>query len=120
MSGRGRDEKNWRLEMAAVADSLREMGYDIELPAIEAPETGLVARRDRADRTVLVAIDSGGRFRATLTWVVGEWPSRDVIGGAPVRVIDAVSRTVTITGQLERPEQVIDVVSDLDSIASRE
>ncbi len=66
----------------------------------------------------MLAIDAGGRFRAEITWVVGEWPSRDEIAGVPVQVVDAVSRAVTVTGQMAGPEQVIEVVTGLGTIAS--
>jgi hypothetical protein len=69
------------------------------------------------DRAVVLAIDASGRFRAAITWVVGEWPSQDVIAGVPVRVVDAVSRTVTITGQTESLDQIVAVVAGLDGNA---
>ena len=66
----------------------------------------------------MLAIDAGGRFRAEITWVVGEWPSRDEVAGVPVQVVDAVSRAVTVTGQMLGPEQVLEVVTGLGAIAS--
>ena len=66
----------------------------------------------------MLAIDAGGRFRAEITWVVGEWPSQDEISGVTVRVVDAVSRAVTVTGQLPGPEHVIEVVTGLGTITS--
>jgi hypothetical protein len=65
----------------------------------------------------VLAIDAGGRFRAEITWLVGEWPSQDEIGGVPVRVVDAVSRAVTITGQLSGPEKVVEVLGGLGTVA---
>jgi len=98
---------------------LREIGYDIASPQSGAPPGGsIVARRDLGDRTVLLAIDAGGRFRAEITWVVGEWASQDEIAGIAVQVVDAVSRAVTITGQLSGPEQVFEVVTGLGTIVS--
>jgi len=64
----------------------------------------------------VLAIDAGGRFRAEITWVVGDWPSRDEIAGVPVRVVDADSRTVTVTGQMNGPDQVVVVVTGLGTI----
>ena len=118
MSTRARDEELWRQEMPALADRLRDFGYDIVPPQSgEPPGASMVARRDLGDRVVVVAIDVGGRFRATITWVVGEWPSEDEIAGVPVRVIDAVSRAVTVTGTLGVPEQVAEIVAGLRTIA---
>jgi hypothetical protein len=105
--------------MPAIADRLREIGYDIASSQSSGPPGGtVVARRDLGDRAVVLALDAGGRFRAEITWLVGEWPSRDEIAGAPVQVVDAVSRTVTVTGQMTAPEQVVAVVSGLGTIAS--
>jgi len=65
----------------------------------------------------VLAIDAGGRFRAEISWIVGEWPSQDEVAGVAVRVVDSVSRAVTVTGQLSEPEQVIEVVNGLGTIA---
>jgi hypothetical protein len=109
----------WREALPAIADRLREIGYDIASSQSGAPPGGsIVARRDLGDRAVVLAIDAGGRFRAEINWVVGEWPSRNEITGVPVQVVDAVSRTVTVTGQMSGPEQVIAVVRGLGTIAS--
>jgi hypothetical protein len=61
----------------------------------------------------MLAVDASGRFRAAITWVVGEWPSRDDLAGVPVRVVDTVSRSVTITGQVASPDQILPVVAGL-------
>ncbi|MBW3634276.1 MAG: hypothetical protein KY456_14740 [Chloroflexi bacterium] len=109
--------ERWPQAMPALEDRLREFGYDIEPTQHGAPPTAIVARRDLEDRAVVIAIDAGGRFRAAITWSVGEWPSRGEISGVPVRVVDAVSRTVTVTGQMDGPEQVGEVVAGLRTIA---
>jgi hypothetical protein len=109
----------WREALPALADRLREIGYDIASSQSGAPPgDSIVARRDLGNRAVVLAIDVGGRFRAEISWVVGEWPSRDEIAGVPVQVIDAVWRAVTVTGQMPGPDQVVAVVSGLGSIAS--
>jgi hypothetical protein len=119
MSDRGRGEERWRRALPAIADRLREIGYDIASPQSGAsPGGSIVARRDLGDRAVLLAIDASGRFRAEITWVVGEWPSRDEVAGVPVQVVDAVSRAVTVTGQMAGPEQVLEVVTGLATIAA--
>jgi hypothetical protein len=109
--------ERWRQAMPAVEDRLREFGYDIESTTVGNAQGTIVARRDLEERAVVIAIDASGRFRAAITWVVGEWPSRDEIAGVPVRVVDAVSRTVTVTGQIDGPEQVAEVVAGLGTIA---
>ena len=115
----GNEGERWREALPAIADRLREIGYDIASSQSGAPPGGsIVARRDLGDRAILLAIDAGGRFRAEISWVVGEWPSRDEIAGVPVQVVDAVTREVTVTGQMAGPEQVIEVVTGLGTIAS--
>ncbi|HLL51443.1 MAG TPA: hypothetical protein VK356_12310 [Thermomicrobiales bacterium] len=118
--GGGGEGERWRRAMPTLADRLREFGYDIE-PSRHGELSGgsIVARRDRGDRAEVIAIDAGGRFRVTITWMVGEWPSWDQIAGVPVGVVDAVSRVVTVTGQLESPEQVVELVGGMSTIAPR-
>src|SRR5215217_7995401 len=115
MSGEG----GWLDALPSIADGLQKIGYDVVAPQSGAPPgDSIVARRDLGDRAVVLAIDGGGRFRAEITWVVGEWPSRDEIAGVPVRVVDAVSRTVTVTSQMNGPDQVVAVVCGLGTIVS--
>ena len=112
-------EERWREALPAIEDRLRQIGYDIASPQSSAPPGGsIVARRDLGDRAVVLAIDAGGRFRGEITWVVGEWSSQDEIAGVAVRVVDSVTRAVTISGQLSEPEQVVEVVTGLARIAS--
>jgi hypothetical protein len=113
------DEGGWLEALPAIADRLREIGYDIASSQSSAsPGGSILARRDLGDRAVVLAIDAGGRFRAEITWVVGEWPSQDEIASVTVNVVDAVSRAVTVTGQVSGPEQVVEVVTGLGTIAS--
>src|SRR5215208_4163696 len=115
MSGEG----GWLDALPAIADGLQKIGYDVVSPQSGAPPGGsIVARRDLGDRAVVLVVDAGGRYRAEITWVVGEWPSLDEIAGVPVHVVDAVSRAVTITGQMAEPDQVVALVSGLGTIAS--
>ena len=118
MSDRDREQESWHRALPALADRLRELGYDIESQPGDPMSGSIIARRDLGDRAVVLAIDAGGRFRAAITWVVGEWPSRDEIAGVPVRVVDAVSRAVTVTGQMDDPRQVVAVVAGLGTIAA--
>jgi hypothetical protein len=119
MSHPTRWEERWREALPSIADRLRQIGYDIASSQSSASQGGsIVARRDRGDRVIVLAVDAGGRFRAEITWVVGEWPSQDEIAGVAVRVVDAVSRAVTITGQLSEPEQLFDVIAGLGAVAS--
>jgi hypothetical protein len=110
--------ETWHPALLTLVDNLRDRGYDIEpSPAAAGPIRDIVARRDLGDRAVMLAVDASGRFRAAITWVVGEWPSRDAIAGVPVRVVDAVSRAVTVTGEVESLEQILAVLDHLDANA---
>ena len=110
--------ETWDPDLLAIAESLRELRYDIQPSQLgDGPIRDIIARRDLEDRAVLLAIDASGRFRAAITWVVGEWPSRDEIAGVPVRVVDAVSRAVTVTGQVDSLAQLLPVVAGLDTNA---
>lgn len=107
------------IDLAELADSLRGMGYDIEP---EKPERGrpagsaIVARRDLGERVVLLVIDQAGRFRADLTWLVGEWPAQVLLASASFRSVDRVSREVTLTGQVASTEQAVAVVMALGTV----
>ena len=107
------------IDLAELADSLRGMGYDIEL---EKPERGrpagsaIVARRDLGERVVLLVIDQAGRFRADLSWLVGEWPAQVTLGSASFRSVDRVSREVTLTGQVASTEQAVAAVMALGTV----
>ena len=107
------------IDLAELADSLRGMGYDIEL---EKPERGrpagsaIVARRDLGERVVLLVIDQAGRFRADLSWLVGEWPAQVTLGSASFRSVDRVSREVTLTGQVASTEQAVAAVMAVGTV----
>jgi hypothetical protein len=117
--GVGGEGQSWREAMPRLGDRLREIGYDIaSSPSGSPPGDSIVARRDLGDRAVVLAIDVSGRFRAEITWIVGEWPSRDEVAGVPVQVVDTVSRAVTVTGQMSGPDQVVAVVNGLGTIVS--
>lgn len=106
------------LPLREMADSLRGFGYDI-VPARPGvpPDGSIVARRDLGDRSVLIAIDAGGRIRAEITWLVGEWSSRATIGTIAAVVVDAVTRSVSVTGSIERPEALAGFLHGLGEIA---
>lgn len=101
----------------ALADTLREMGYDIE-PAQPGEPAGaaIVARRDLGDRAIVLVVDAGGRFRISLAWTIGEWATEDELAGVPLRVVDTVSRNTSVAGVVARPEQVLAVVAALGEL----
>ena len=106
------------LDLREIADALRGFGYDIE-PASpgEPPATSLVARRERGERAVLLAIDASGRLRGEVTWRVGEWPSETVIGDTALRIIESVTRSVTAFGQAHTTAELLSLVVGIDEFA---
>lgn len=105
------------ISLTLLANSLRGLGYEIEPghPG-EALGASLVARQDRGDRVVVLVLDASGRFRIDLTWTIGEWSAREELAAMPVRVVDTVSRSTNITGQLEFTEDILEVVAALGGI----
>ncbi len=103
------------LDLEVLADSLRGMGYDIEP---ETPERGsaIIARRDLGERVVMLVIDQAGRFRADLTWLVGEWPAQTALGGSAFRSVERVAREVTLTGHVGTAAEAETVVRALGEI----
>lgn len=101
-----------------IANALRDLGYDIE-PARpgDPPGSQVIARRDLGTRSILLIIDRSGRFRAEIAWLVGEWPSRMDLGKTEMRVVDRVTREVTVTGQLASISEALDAVQELGKIA---
>lgn len=105
------------LDLAALADSLRAMGYDIEPETPGRPAgSAIIARRDLGERAVLLAIDRAGRLRADLTWMVGEWPAQVALAESALRSVDRVTREVTLTGQVASAQQAAAVVRELGAI----
>jgi hypothetical protein len=120
-----RDGGDWNAERPAslpigeLADKLRRFGYDIEPPRPgHNPGSGLVARRDLGERVALIAIDSGGRFRIELSWVVDEHSTAETIAGTPVLVTDTGTRAITITGAVADGEQLMRIVTALKAFAA--
>ncbi len=112
------DFKCSRLSLAAVAENLSRIGYDIEpeQPG-DPPHSSLVARRDLGDRAVLIAIDAGGRFRIDISSIAEEWSQSLSVAGTPVRAVETVRRSLTLTGQIgdqDEASRLLAALSNLD------
>lgn len=106
-------------ELETLAASLRSLGYSIETPRRgDPPDRDLIARRDLGDRVILFSADNGGRFRIDITWLVGEWPSRQEIAGVVTRVVDRVSRSVNLVGQAQDTTQLAEVAAGLGMVVA--
>ena len=99
----------------ALTDLLRRFGYDIEpsRPG-EGTETSIVARRDLGDRAVLLAIDAGGRFRVEVTQVVTERAAAETIAGVPARLVETITRALTISGTIVAWGRLPELIVELD------
>ena len=108
----------WHWQPEHLAAELEDTGYDVDLRAGTLADGGgsLVARRDRQARSQLVAIDAGGRFRATVTIVVEESRRAAEIGGNPVRVTTETRRIINVAGLLSTPELLPALLEFVDSI----
>jgi hypothetical protein len=106
-------------DRAAITETLRSAGYDVDPARPGEPAGGsITARRDIGDRVILFTTDVGGRFRIDITWLVGEWPSRQELAGIPVRTVDSVTRAVNVSGQIAQAGQLAEVISALGEIVS--
>jgi hypothetical protein len=111
------ESRGSRLSLTAVQDNLSRIGYDIE-PAQpgDPPNASVVARRDLGDRVILVAIDAGGRFRIDISRRLEEWSQPDSIAGIAVRVVETVSRSLTLTGQIGDQEEAGKLIAALTNL----
>jgi hypothetical protein len=101
----------------AITETLRSAGYDVDPARPGDPPGGSIsARRDLGDRVILFTADRGGRFRIEITWLVGEWPSRQELAGIPVRTVDSVTRVVNVSGQFAQAWQLSDLMAALGEI----
>lgn len=103
--------------LASIEMELRRLGYEVEPERQGAPRgSELIARRNLGNRAILLTVDQAGRFRIDLTRQTGEWPSRENFGGTPVRVVESVTRAVSIAGHVEEAERLLEVVAELGRI----
>lgn len=108
----------WVYDPFALIAALEAVGYDVDLRDASLPEGGgsLTARRDRADGTVVIAVDAGGRFRATVTQVLADSGSARTVGGVPLRVQTQVSRATNAFGEFADADQFAALLTGLDDL----
>ena len=111
-------DAGWNWDPAALAAILEAAGYDVDTSDAALPGGGgsLSARRDREGDARLVALDAGGRFRATLTSVVEETSWGTELAGIPTRITTRLERSMTLTGVLQHPEQLALMLQELDHL----
>ena len=108
----------WRWQPDQFRAELERLGYDVDAADAHLATSGgsVTARRDRGSRRDLLALDAGGRFRATATFATGETSAEEIVGGVPVRVVAEGQRILTVTATLTDPEQVAPLVAALDRL----
>lgn len=115
-----RDPGRFAWDARRARDVLEGMGYDVEREAAwgELDGGSLVARRERAGRAHLVALDAGGRIRAEVTVTLDERAREAAVGDTPLRVTDTAQAFVTVSGTLASLDDLAPVLAALDGIAT--
>lgn len=107
----------WAWDPAGSAAILEAAGYGVDTSDAVLPGGGsLSARRDREGDARLVALDAGGRFRATMTSVVEETSRGIEVAGIPTRATTRLERRMTLTGVLQHQEQLALMLQELDQL----
>ena len=109
----------WRWDPVRFRAELEALGYDVD--AAEAVLHGggsLAARRDLGSRSHLVALDAGGRFRATITVALDEVSGEETVAGVALRVVAETWRSVTVSGTLTEADHLPSLLVALDRLAT--
>ena len=107
----------WVWDPERTRKLLMSLGFDVDVSDVRQDAGSLVARRDRAERSQVIAVDSGGRFRATVTVVLDEAVRTEHVAGVPTRVVTETVRSVTLTGLLSEAGQLASLVSEIEALA---
>ena len=107
----------WTYRPDDLAAALQAAGFDVDRSVADLSGGGgsLTARRERADRTILVAVDAGGRIRLDVTerLTAASSTAETLIGGVAFRQTDETVRTRTLTGMLVESDDLPRVLDDL-------
>lgn len=90
----------WRWVPSTLAAMLRERGFDVDAAAPPQPGGSLVARRERGEQAVLVAVDAGGRVRVQLTRVRRETVRHLTIAATELTAVETDQVLLNVTGTL--------------------
>ena len=109
----------WRWDPVRFRAELEALGYDVDATEAVLPAGGsLTARRDRGSRSHLVALDAGGRFRATVTVALDEVSGEETVAGVALRVVAETWRSVTVSGTLTEVDHLPSLLVALDRLAT--
>lgn len=101
----------------ALAEILRQRGYDVDVADAWLGEGGsIAARRERSDRAQLVVVDAGARFKAETTAIVADSAWRTEVAGADLRVVETEQRVTSVTGSLPNGGALGTLLDALDQI----
>jgi hypothetical protein len=105
----------WTYRPDDLAAALEAAGFDVDRSRAALADGGgsLLARRERADRAILVVVDAGGRLRIDLTTRIGDASGQASLGGLSLRETEETTRTRTLTGRLSDPADLERVLADL-------
>ncbi len=108
----------WRWEPDRLREELERAGWETDLSCARIPDGGgsLSARRSRGARTLLLAIDAGGRIRATLTRVVDEHAGTATAAGTVLHLVIESQRTTTVAGTLSQMDAFRELLRFLDTL----
>ena len=107
----------WIWNTERLRNILTALGFDVDTSDARHDSGSMIARRDRGERSQVVVVDSGGRFRATLTVVLDEAARTEDVAGVTVRVVTETRRSVTVTALLSDADQLVSLVSTVDTFA---
>ncbi len=99
-----------------VRSLLQARGYDVDPTDTRYGDHSISARRERAGQAHLLAIDSGGRFRAEVTVTAGETRRAASLGAVPIVIVTQTQRLFTLTGSLPSWGHLPGVLTQLDTL----
>lgn len=107
----------WTYDPTMLATILEHADYDVDDSQARGLGGGgsLSARRDRPNGTVLVAVDSGGRAKVTMTRPLGV-PGTDnaTVEGMDVRILVEETRSETIATELNTTDNLSSLLDFVD------
>lgn len=109
----------WTYRPERLAETFEAAGFEVDRADAQRNGGSLTARRERGDRTVLVAVDAAGRLRVTVTERRDETAGETRLGGVDLREIEETIRSRTLTGRLGDAAELPDVLADLSRPVSR-
>lgn len=97
---------------------LEALGYEVDGARAHTDGGGsLTARRDRGDQSHLLVIDSGGRFRASVTATLDDQSTPAVVAGLSLRIVTTSQHISTISARAPDIRTLLQVVAALGDLS---